>query len=75
MAKLLDPHACLHRNRIGDNYGSSCMDCGAQMTGYGYYDEYKTCFHLFTRSDDGTYQVCIFCELEIDRPNGEEELK
>ena len=74
MIKTLDPLTCEHRRRVGDNYGTSCMDCGAQLRGYGYWGNYKTCIHLFVSSYDGTYQVCIFCELEIDRQNGEEEL-
>ena len=72
MTTLVDPLVCEHRNRIGDSYGTTCRDCGKQLYGFGYWGVYKSCIHLFAKSNDSTYQVCIFCELEIDRPNGEE---
>ena len=27
---------CQHRRKIGDNYGETCLDCGKQLSGFGY---------------------------------------
>lgn len=57
---------CNHRNRIGDNYGESCYDCGKQLSGYGYGGWFgrnltkQTCIHLW--SPCGNMEVCIYCE-------------
>jgi hypothetical protein len=44
---------CPHDRKIGDNYGLSCADCGAQLEGLGFRGEGDgTCHHRFL--SDGT---------------------
>ena len=48
---------CRHEVVQGDNYGSTCMDCGAQITGMGFWAEGESpCMHEY---HDG---ICIYCE-------------
>ena len=59
---MKDPKTCSHSKRIGDNYGESCLECGAAVSGYGYWAEgSKVCMHRFFNTGDG-YEQCIFCE-------------
>lgn len=58
---------CKHLNRVGDNYGESCRDCGAQLSGYGWggwfgrnLTEERTCIHLWSPVGDG--KICIYCQ-------------
>lgn len=57
---------CQHPRRISDNYGTSCMDCGEQIRGYGYWGHFPNCIHLLLKSEDGTYAICMFCEREFE---------
>ncbi len=57
---------CKHTSKVGDNYGISCMDCGAQLAGYGYYGDFPYCLHHWTASVDGEYLVCYYCQREMD---------
>lgn len=65
--------ACNHLNVQGDNYGSTCIDCGAVLSGYGFWGEgSKSCVkHSWVKlnddPNDNTY-TCIFCESEKNDP-------
>jgi hypothetical protein len=52
---------CTHRSKIGDNYGLSCADCGAQLEGYGCGGNGDgSCHHRFL--PDGTdEELCVYC--------------
>jgi len=59
---------CPHNNRVGDNYGESCLDCGNKLSGYGYGGwfgvnliEHVECIHLWLPVGD-TEEVCCYCE-------------
>lgn len=52
---------CQHNNKIGDNYGMSCQDCGERLEGYGYWGHERSCRHRFLPVGD-TEEVCIYCE-------------
>ena len=52
---------CQHNNKIGDNYGMSCQDCGERIEGYGYWAHKTDCLHRFLPVGD-TEEVCIYCE-------------
>ena len=62
---------CQHLNRIGDNYGESCSDCGKQLSGYGWggwfgrnLTEDRHCIHLFAPlGEKGSAEWCIYCQL------------
>lgn len=56
--------ACQHNRRIGDNYGISCMDCGAQLAGYGNNGEFASCLHEWYYHGD--IHHCMYCQREID---------
>ena len=63
---------CPHDNKIGDNYGLSCKDCGKQLSGYGYFARHKNCIHVFMPvAPDSDYKVCMYCE----RPEKLEEVE
>jgi hypothetical protein len=52
---------CPHDRKIGDNYGLSCADCGAQLEGYGCWGEGDgTCHHRFP-SDSLEGEKCAYC--------------
>lgn len=58
---------CNHPIIAGDNYGSSCQVCGAQISGFGYGgDGNGQCIHVFAPVGDepqhAEYQICIYCE-------------
>jgi hypothetical protein len=62
---------CKHLNRIGDNYGESCSDCGKQLSGYrwgGWFGRNlggtESCIHLWSPAGDtpDTPRVCIYCQ-------------
>ena len=61
---------CKHLNRIGDNYGESCRDCGAQLSGYGWggffgsrLTDKETCIHLYApMGEPGSQVICVYCE-------------
>lgn len=62
---------CKHTNRVGDNYGESCLDCGKQLLGYGYGGwfginligkaHHLPCIHLWTPVGVGE-EICCYCE-------------
>lgn len=56
-----DPATCPHNCTQGDNYGESCMDCGTQLRGYGFWGQNDHCIHQFYDVDE-TYKQCVFCE-------------
>lgn len=49
---------CEHNSISGDNYGSTCNDCGEQITGMGENarDGSANCIHEFYEG------MCIYCE-------------
>lgn len=53
---------CLHLHIIGDNYGTTCADCGEPLAGYGYWAEgSRTCIHQWEPDgEDG--EICVFCQ-------------
>lgn len=61
---------CPHHSKIGDNYGESCLQCGAQLSGYGYggwfgsnLTEHPTCIHVWAKAGDAddAGEICIYC--------------
>lgn len=59
---------CPHNSVIGDNYGSTCQDCGEQLSGFGYGGWFgslltgqETCIHQWL-SDGEDGEVCPYCE-------------
>lgn len=60
-----NPKTCYHHRKVGDNYGTSCMDCGAQLAGYGNNAEFVACFHdwMPDESDPGL-EYCMYCQSE-----------
>lgn len=53
--------ACQHLNRVGDNYGETCGDCGATLRGHGYWaQDGGGCRHEWMR--DGECETCVYCE-------------
>ena len=64
---------CEHNNRIGDNYGESCRNCGKQLNGYGYGGWFganltgqERCIHLWSPIGEGGAMVCVYCEAWKD---------
>jgi hypothetical protein len=56
------PDDCEHRRTQGDNYGVTCLDCGATLEGCGYWAEgSKTCIHKYVPSGDNE-EICAYCE-------------
>jgi hypothetical protein len=60
---------CKHLSRVGDNYGMSCMDCGKQLSGFGYGGWFgmnltgkTTCIHLWSPMGEGGAAICVYCE-------------
>lgn len=53
---------CGGYNRIGDNYGDTCTDCGYNW-GYGEWARQSHCNHVFSGG------VCMYCE----RDQGDED--
>lgn len=66
---------CQHNNKIGDNYGMSCQDCGERLEGYGYWAHEKDCLHRFLPVGD-TEEVCTYCEMwrRKDNPQRDADL-
>jgi hypothetical protein len=56
---------CEHRRTFEDNDGGTCIDCGAQVSGFGKGAKFPTCIHHFWSEDDD-YEICIYCQ--ISRP-------
>ena len=58
--------SCPHHRLIGDNYGTTCMDCGEQIEGYGNWAEGNgTCIHSWIdHPSNDKLQVCYYCEQE-----------
>lgn len=59
---------CQHLNRVGDNYGESCRDCGKQLSGYGYGGWFgrnligrEQCIHTWSPISDAE-DICIYCD-------------
>ena len=62
---------CKHSNRIGDNYGLTCLDCGEVLEGYGYFGSVSRCVrHLWFA--EGEYFICFYCERVCSNPEIEE---
>lgn len=56
---------CMHHRRIGDNYGETCLDCGAKLAGYGNFGEAGgPCEHRWWFDPDRKVWICQFCERE-----------
>lgn len=60
---------CKHSRIVGDNYGSSCANCGQQLSGYGYGGFFgrnlngkESCIHLWSPIGEGGAAVCVYCE-------------
>lgn len=68
-------NTCQHKNRMGDNYGETCLDCGERVKGYGYggwFGQYLVpveCIHLFMPAgDDGAkFEICLYCEITREK--------
>lgn len=54
---------------IGDNYGMSCMNCGKQISGYGYYAHAKDCIHSWYGEPHMKHKTCIYCEMVTQNEN------
>jgi len=53
---------CLHRSKIGDNYGETCTECGETISGYGNFAEgSRHCQHGGWFKVEGGWQ-CMYCE-------------
>lgn len=62
-------NTCPHKSVVGDNYGTSCRDCGIQLTGFGYGGFFgrnlignEKCIHVWSPMGEGGEEVCIHCE-------------
>lgn len=71
----MNMNTCNHTNRVGDNYGESCMDCGKKLSGYGYGGWFgsslsgnEECIHLWTPVGVGE-EICIYCEAWKEKEN------
>lgn len=65
---------CQHNNKIGDNYGMSCQDCGERLEGYGYWAHEKDCLHRFLPVGD-TEEICTYCEMWRRKDNPQRDAK
>jgi hypothetical protein len=72
---------CQHNNRIGDNYGVSCQDCGERLSGFGCGGWFGAnlqvgvqCIHVFAPMGEDSAEVCIYCEQWRKSPNLTESL-
>ena len=52
---------CNHTFIIGDNYGESCMVCGAVVAGFGYNAVSNQCFHKWVECNYG--EICLYCGM------------
>ena len=54
---------CPHLRIQGDNYGETCLDCGAVIAGFGFYAEghVPKCRHRYLPDGSGKY-ICPYCE-------------
>lgn len=74
---------CQHHNRVGDNYGESCMDCEEILSGFGYGGWFghrlhpnMECKHLYSPIGEGGAMICIYCEkLHQEKWTAEEILR
>jgi len=65
--------ACKHLRRVGDNYGESCSDCGAQLAGFGNWATFPDCLHQWFDDPALDYVICYYCETQRKRdPNVKE---
>lgn len=65
-------NTCPHYNKVGDNYGWTCNDCGKIVAGFGYggwfgrnltgFETPQECIHNFVPMGDDGDEVCIYCE-------------
>ncbi len=57
---------CTHPARQGDNYGETCLVCGATTAGYGYWGEgSKHCLHDWqSMGADSDCEFCQYCQRE-----------
>ncbi len=67
---------CQHLHKIGDNYGLTCEDCGAQLEGYGYGGLFgqrivgtETCVHGSWQKISAGEEQCLYCEEVREREN------
>lgn len=51
---------CEHQNKVGDNYGLTCLDCGEVLEGYGYWGQADRCRHVWVKSEGGC--ECLYCQ-------------
>ena len=70
---------CDHNNRVGDNYGESCMDCGKQLCGFGYGGWFgvnltgaNECIHQWLPVGEDGDEVCTYCEGWRNLKQGEQ---
>lgn len=53
---------CQHIRTVGDNYGETCLDCGATLSGYGFWAEGSaSCLHEYHPDGQGNL-VCLYCD-------------
>ena len=64
---MINNKVCTHPRIQGDNYGQTCMDCGKQIAGMGFFGEFPTCLHEWF-DDDRDYQECYYCQAIRPRP-------
>ncbi|MFL5658334.1 MAG: hypothetical protein ACJ8CB_29645, partial [Ktedonobacteraceae bacterium] len=62
-------NTCQHLRRQGDNYGTTCQDCGAKLEGYGYGDFFgsnlkghEQCLHVWMKSN-AQQEECLYCHM------------
>lgn len=53
---------CPHNATLGDNYGTTCADCGARLSGFGYWGDSNTCLHEWSIDPVDRSRTCVYCE-------------
>ena len=78
--EILMQQDCPHNRKIGDNYGMSCQDCGAQLSGYGYPKFWpngrppRICIHEWWDEPHMKYKLCTYCEVHAPNEKYKAEL-
>lgn len=64
--------SCPHNSQIGDNYGTSCADCGEQLSGMGNWGEHagKGCMHDWWSEKGSDTESCSWCGAERRKEYG-----